>query len=338
MKTISIRALFGALLLVPGLAACGTSGADAPRSGADGARATGAVVTSCGTKVEVAAPPRHAVALEQNATEVMLSLGLADRMAGTSYQTDPVLPSLASAYAKVPVLAKQYPSHEATLAVEPDFLYSTLASAYADEAAGPRAGWKQLGVPAYLSAHDCEDPGKTPDEVRFDVVFDEIEDIAAVFGVQERGEKVVQGLRTRLDRAVAKTPKDLAAGTDVMWYYSGTSTPYIAGHGGLPSTVSALTGVANAFDDIDQKWPAGNWEEIAKRDPDVIVLADLTRGGDGDSAEAKKKFLRTNPVTSKLAAVRADRFVVVPGSAMDPSVRAVGLVEDFSAGLARVYG
>ncbi|MFJ3823371.1 ABC transporter substrate-binding protein [Streptomyces nodosus] len=335
MKTIRIKGLFGACLLLPGLAACGASNTASPGT-PDTARPSGTVTTSCGLSTRVPAPPERAVALEQNATEIMLSLGLADRMAGTSYQTDPVLPSLAAEYQKVPVLAKQYPSHEAVLAEEPDFLYSTLSSAYADEAAGPRAGWKKLGVPAYLSAHDCERPELTPGEVRFDAVFNEIEDIATVFGVEKRGEKTVKDLRVRLDRAVREAPKN--TGAKVMWYYSGTTTPYIAGHGGLPSTVSELVGVDNAFDDIHQKWPAGNWEKIAERDPDVIVLADLTRGGDGDSAEAKKRFLRSHPVTSQLDAVRHNRFIVVPGSAMDPSIRSVSLAEEVSKGLAALYG
>lgn len=335
MKTIPIRGLLGACLLLPGLAACGASGtASSGPSGA--ARPSGVVTTSCGLETRVSTPPQRAISLEQNATEIMLSLGLADRMAGTSYQTDPVLPSLAAEYKKVPVLAEQYPHHEAVLAKEPDFLYSTLSSAYADEAAGPRTDWKRLGVPAYLSAHDCENPELTPDEVRFDAVFNEIKDIAAVFGVQQRGEKTVKDLRVRLDRAVREAPKD--TGAKLMWYFSGTTTPYIAGHGGLPSTVSKMVGVDNAFDDIRQKWPAGSWEKIAERDPDVIVLADLTRGGDGDSAEAKKRFLRANPVASKLDAVRNNRFIVVPGSAMDPSIRSVSLAEAVSKGLTALYG
>ncbi|MFF3755380.1 ABC transporter substrate-binding protein [Streptomyces sp. NPDC002018] len=326
---------FASLLALTGLTACGGTDSTASPAGSTKARAA-ASLSSCGLDLDVSAPPKRAISLEQNATEIMLSLGLADRMVGTSYQTDPVLPSLGDQYEKVPVLAEQYANHESTLAEEPDFLYSTLSSAYADEAAGKRADWVSSHVPAYLSVHDCENPKLTPAEVTFDAIFDEIEDIADIFDVEQRGEKVVADLRKRLDRAVKDVPKN--TGASLMWFYSGTTTPYIAGHGGLPSTVSALVGVDNAFDDVRQKWPAGNWEEIAERDPDVIVLADLTRGGDGDSAESKKKFLRSNPVTSRLSAVRNDRFIVVPGSAMDPSVRGVGLVENVGKGLTDLYG
>ncbi|MFF2522747.1 ABC transporter substrate-binding protein [Streptomyces liangshanensis] len=330
-KTAASAAVTGALLA--GLVACGND--DRPAAAGDsentGGKTAAVRLKSCGLDLNVTRPPRRAVALEQNATEIMLALGLADRMVGTSYQTDPVLPELADAYAKVPVLAKQYPGHEAVLAKEPDFLYSTLSSAFAPEAAGERAGWASAGVPAYLSAHDCEQKGLTRKDVTFDAIFGEINDIATVFGVKDRGTKVVDGLRARLDRAVAAAPG--GPGRDIMWYYSGTRTPYVAGKGGLPSTISQLLGKKNTFDDVNQKWFAGGWEKIADRNPDVIVLADLTRGGDGDSAEAKKRFLRADPVTSKLDAVRHNRFVVVPGSAVDPSLRSVSAVEAVSKGL-----
>ncbi|UBU18331.1 ABC transporter substrate-binding protein [Nonomuraea gerenzanensis] len=292
-------------------------------------------VTSCGLPLEIQAPPRRAVAMEQNAAEIMLTLGLADRMAGTAYRTDPVLPELARSYAKVPVLAAQYPGREALLAAKPDFVYSMRASAYAPEAAGSRQDLAKLGVPAYLSANDCEDRALIPATAEFEAIFKEIDDLATVFGVRERGQAVVADLRRRLEAARRAAPAQLDA--DVMWYYSGTKAPAIAGDTGLPGTITRLLGARNAFADVEQQWPEGNWEEIAARDPDVIVLADLTRGGDGDSAEAKKRFLREDPVASKLTAVREDRFIVVPGSSVDPSIRAVTAVEQVGQGLTRLY-
>ena len=164
---------------------------------------------------------------------------------------------------------------------KPDFVYSMRASAYAPDAGGVRGVLAKLGIPAYLSSNDCEDPKLIPASVTFEGIFGEIGDIAKIFGVQDRGESVVAGLRERLDAA-----KDTArSGLDkkLMWYYSGTKTPAIAGRGGLPNTISGFLGVGNAFSDIAQQWSEGSWEKIAERDPDVIVLADLTRGGEGDS-------------------------------------------------------
>ncbi|WP_193318441.1 ABC transporter substrate-binding protein [Nonomuraea phyllanthi] len=286
--------------------------------------------------MEIPAVPRRAVAMEQNAAEIMLTLGLADRMAGTAYQTDPVLPALRESYDRVPVLARQYPGREALLAEKPDFVYSMRASAFAPEAAGARQDLAKLGIPAYLSSNDCENQADIPATAEFEAIFKEIGDIASIFGVPDRGRTVVAGLSERLEAAERSAPRDLDA--TVMWYYSGTRTPAIAGSTGLPATITALLGVRNAFADVARQWTEGSWEEIASRDPDVIVLADLTRGGDGDSAEAKKRFLREDPVASKLTAVKNDRFIVVPGSSVDPSVRSVTAVEQVGQGLARLYG
>ncbi|RAO56872.1 hypothetical protein PSN01_03293 [Micromonospora saelicesensis] len=329
MKTVFIKA---GLCLVLAAAGCSDGGATEPA--AQSHLATPVHLTNCGLPVSVIAPPQRAIALEQNATEIMLSLGLADRMVGTSYQTDPVLPDLRPAYEKVPVLAKLYPSREAVRAAAPDFVYSTYTSAYSPDAAGSRADLATLGVPAYLSEFACEKPADATQTVTFDGIFDEIRDVARVFGVPERADKLIRDQQSRLDAARGAAPTTASsAGPSLLWYYSGTSTPYVAGHGGVPDAISLLLGARNTFTDASQKWPAGNWEEIAKRNPEVIVLADLTRGGDGDSAQSKIDFLRRNPVTSKLDAVVAGRFVTVPGSSMDPSIRSVQAAELVGANL-----
>jgi iron complex transport system substrate-binding protein len=318
-------ALAAALLAAGSAAACGTAGS--PAAGTTAA----ATLTSCGMPLRVAAPPRRAVAMEQNATEMLLSLGLADRMAGTAYQTDPVLPHLRADYTSVPVLATLYPNREAVLAARPDFVYSTFTSAYGPEAAGPRAELGALGIPAYLSRFACEEPADGERAVSFDGILAEITEVGGVFGVADRAARLVADQRAR--RAAAVRDRAATAGTSLLWYYSGTRTPYVAGSGGVPAAIGAELGVTNVYGDAGQTWPAGSWELIAARNPDVIVLADLTRGGDGDSARAKRDFLRSHPVTAQLDAVRNDRFITVSGSAMDPSVRSVAALEQVGAGL-----
>ncbi|MFI5844018.1 ABC transporter substrate-binding protein [Catenuloplanes sp. NPDC051500] len=317
MKTIVISA---ALLVTLGV----TAGC-AENNGTDAA----ATLTSCGLPLTVAAPPQRALTLEQNATEILLTLGLADRMIGTSYQTDPVLPELTAAYDSVPVLARLYPNREAVLAAKPDFVYSTFTSGFAPDAAGPRADLQTLGVPAYLSRFACEDPATGETAAGFDGLLAEVTEIAGIFGVAGRGAEIVADQRARL----AATAGTGSADTDLLWYYSGTTTPYVAGRNGVPAAIGAHLGVRNAYGDATSAWPAGSWEEIAQRDPDVIVLADLTRGGDGDSAASKMDFLRTNPVTRELAAVKAGRFITVSGSSMDPSIRSITAAEQVAAGL-----
>ena len=70
---------------------------------------------------EIAQAPEKAVSMSQATTEMMLALGLADRMAGTAFLEEEIYEPLAEEYAKVPVLAEKWPSYEDFMAAEPDF-------------------------------------------------------------------------------------------------------------------------------------------------------------------------------------------------------------------------
>jgi iron complex transport system substrate-binding protein len=331
MRTI----LIPVTALVAVLAGCATtpsaaSGADTPASGA-------VTLTSCGLDLTVPSFPERAVTLEQGATELLLALGLGDRMTGTSYLTDAVAPEYADAYAAVPVLADQYPTAEQLREADPDFVYSMRASAFAPDAVGGRAELVDLGVPAYLSANDCEDPDLIADEVGFDQIFAEVTDLAAVFGVEERGADLVADQRAVLEQVRAAASD--AGGLDVAWIYSTVNgAPIVAGNAGLPQTLTELAGATNAFADLDAQWTETSWDQIAQRDPDVLVLADLSRGLAGDSAADKTATLRADAVTAQLSAVQADRLVAIPATEMDPSVRSIDALATLSAALVGYAG
>lgn len=335
MRTILIPTAASGAVLVAALAGCAAPGASAGAAPSDAA--DGVTVTSCGLDVTVTAPPERAVTLEQGATELLLALGLGDRMAGTAYLTDAVDPAYAEDYAAVPVLADQYPTAEQLRETAPDFVYSMRASAFAADAVGERAELADLGVPAYLSANDCEDPALVAHEVGFDQIFAEVTDLAALFGVEDRGADLVADQRAVLDEVAAAAPD--AGGLDVAWIYSTINgAPIVAGSAGLPQTLTELAGASNAFDDLDAQWAETSWDAIAQRDPDVLVLADLSRGLAGDSAADKTAQLRADAVTAQLSAVRDDRLVAIPATEMDPSVRSIDALSTLSGALVGFAG
>ena len=319
-------------MLAVALAGCAaTPAADAGTPAADAV-----TLTSCGLDLTVATPPERAVTLEQGATELLLALGLGEKVAGTAYLTDAVAPAYADAYAAVPVLADQYPTAEQLRETAPDFVYSMRASAFAPDAVGARAELVDLGVPSYLSANDCEDPDLIADEAGFGTLFAEITDLAAVFGVEDRGAELVAEQQAVLDDVASAAP---AADLDVAWIYSTINgAPVVAGNAGLPQTLTELAGAGNAFDDLDAQWAETSWDAIAQRDPDVLVLADLSRGLAGDSAEDKAATLRGNAVTAELSAVRADRLVAIPATELDPSVRSIDALATLSDALVEYAG
>ncbi|MEU6390820.1 ABC transporter substrate-binding protein [Streptomyces sp. NPDC046939] len=328
--------LAGAFLLT----ACGSGGAG-PAGTAKGADAA-VTLDNCGAKVRVAHTPRRAVALDQGAAEIMLSLGLADRMAGTATWTDPVLKGLEKANAQVPRLADRYPSFEKVLDAEPDFVAASFQYTLGKGGVAPREKFGELGVPAYLSPSDCagKDNSGDGDGVRtsaltMDTVYGEIRDLARIFDVRERGEKLVARLKSRVAEARAGVD---GHGVSVLYWFANSDSPYMAGCCGAPGIVTKELGVRNVFDDTREEWPQINWETVADRDPDVLVIGDLTRRSQSaESAAQKIGFLESDPVTRNMTAVRKERYVLLSGQALNPTIRTVEGVEKVAAAL-REFG
>jgi iron complex transport system substrate-binding protein len=120
------------------------------------------------------------------------------------------------------------------------------------------------------------------------------------------------------------TEATVTADTDIAFWFSDIRTPYMAGCCGAPGIITSTIGGRNVFADTTDEWPQVSWEAVAARDPDVLVLADLSRRTiEGDSLATKIEFLESHPVTARLTAVRQKRYVVVNGADLNPSIRTV---------------
>ncbi|MGW0470515.1 ABC transporter substrate-binding protein [Streptomyces coeruleorubidus] len=306
--------------------------------------ATKAAVTldNCGREVRVQAAPQHAVSLNQGTTEILLSLGLADRLAGTATWTDPVMKGLAKANAKVPRISDNNPSFERVLDADPDFVAASFVSTLGKGGVATREQFEKLGVPTYVSPSDCagKDNSGGGDGARakalgIDTIYGEVRDLATVFGVQERGDKLVTSLQRRMARATRGVD---ASDVTLLYWFANSESPYMAGCCGAPGIITRALGAKNVFDDTHEEWPQINWETVAERDPDVLVIGDLTRKSQTAESAAKKiAFLESDPVTRNMDAVRHKRYVLLSGQSMNPTIRTVEGVEKVAAGL-REFG
>ncbi|GAA1517567.1 ABC transporter substrate-binding protein [Nocardioides humi] len=328
-------ALLSGVLLLGALTACGsddTAGSDRPSTGSPAEGAAYPVeVANCEVDVTVEKPVERAIAVNQPALELLLALGLGDRMAGYAISDDSVLPQLEAERAKVEPFSTEFPSFETVLDREPDLVYTTFDYTFTDEGIADRDRFTELGVPTYQSPSECTgQDAHQQDALELQDQYDEIEEVARLFGVPERGAELIADLQ---QRTAAAKPASGAEDVTLAWWYAATKTPYIAGCCGAPGLMTRAVGAANAFEDSDQYWPEIGWESLLDRDPTVLVLADLGRGGDGDSAQDKIAFLESDPVASQLTAVREKRYIVLDGTTMDPSIRNVDGIEELAAGL-----
>lgn len=293
----------------PSISASGVSvGAVVPES--DGHPLT---IENCGLRITYDRAPEKAVTLNQGATEVMLALGLEDRMVGTAYLDDPEIdPQFAEVYKKIPVIAEKTPTLEQFLATGADFAYASYGGVFSDKYTKERTALLEDGIRTYVSEDDCRRGEKTA----WDQVWLEIKDIANIFGVPDRAKQIVQSQEQDL-KAIKKESPGKNAKT--LWWDSKTDTPFVGGSAGGPQLIMDAVGLKNVFEDQQQNWFDTTWEAVAEADPDWIVVIDAS----WDPAEDKITYISNDPALKDMRAVKEKKFLKVPFSKTTPGVMLV---------------
>ena len=289
-------------------------------------------VENCGKALTFTQAPQRAVTIGQAGTEMLYALGLGDRLVGTSLWFDQVQPEYAAQNAKVERLADNEPSFEAVLAKRPQLVAVQFEWMVGPQGAvGTREQFHDLNIPTYLLPSDCEgkDNLKGADGTRletFDIasVYKSVRQLAEIFDVTARGDALVEQYKARLAQAVIRARqhpgKDVSA---VVWFSSAdlASDPFVAGKKGVADFMLSTLGIHNVVES-NEEWPTVGWETLARANPSLIVIARMDRRRfPADDYEKKLAFLKTDPVTRNMDAVKNDRIVVLDADAMQASTR-----------------
>lgn len=320
------------------LAACSASSAPATGNAADSSSSSGATASSgtstsattypltldsCGFEVTVDSAPQRVLTIKSSTTEMLLALGLSDRIAATAFLDGPVPEWLTDAAegndAVTSPLSTQAPGAEAVTEVEPDLVYAGWESNLTAESAGDRGTLATLGVASYVSPSACKGEAYMPDPLTFDDVFADITEVGTIFDVQASAAELVAQQRAELE-AVVPDERGLTA----LWYSSGTDIPYVGAGIGAPQMIMEAAGLTNVAVDVHDTWTPFGWEDVVAADPDVIVLVDAA----WNTADSKIAMLEENPATANLNAVQEQRYVVIPFAGTEAGVRNVSAVSD----------
>ncbi|TFC58740.1 putative F420-0 ABC transporter substrate-binding protein [Cryobacterium sp. TMB1-7] len=306
-----------AVLLLAGCASGSTAAAPAPSASAGDAGAFPVSVENCGTTLTLEAAPERIVTIKSNTTELLLALGLGERIVGSAFLDGPLPASLADAGADLNVISDFVPGQEAVLALTPDFIYGGWESNFSAEGVGERAALTDLGIGSYVSPAACKGDAM-PDPLTFETVFAEIDEAGALFGVPDAAAELVAEQEAELAALEPAT-----GDTTALWYSSGTDTPYVGAGIGSPQLIMDAAGLTNIFADVQDTWTSAGWESVVAANPSVIVLVDAT----WNTADSKIANLKANAATAGLDAVVNDRYIVVPFAATEAGIRNVEAAE-----------
>lgn len=324
LRGAALRTAAVALSAIMLTAGCGSSDtAQDAKAAASSPKGFPVTIDNCGVKATYDRPPSRVVTIHQHPAELMLSLGLKDRMVGTAFPDSDVLPALKKDYEAVPELAAKEPSFEKILDTEPDLVYGGYGSAFDENEGRSREAFADAGIDTYLNREYC---GKK--QVTMKDTYDEIRTVGKIFGVSDRAAELTADLQSRVDKAataVADEPQ-----VPVFVYDSGDKTAFTAGGKSLGTELIRLAGGKNVFADLDDVFGDVSWEQVVERKPEVIAIYDYADAG---SVEQKKKFLLAQPALADVPAIRNKRFVVLPLTATLVGVRSAYAVEDLARGL-----
>lgn len=301
-------------------------------------------LTNCGVDLTFDGAPDSVVTAGQAATEILYSLGLGDKVTGTSVWFTEILPEFQEENAGVERLADNDPSFEAVVAKKPG-----LVAVQYEWHIGPqgivatREQFADLGIPTYILPADCWNKDNTSgsDGTRtamfeMESVYAGVTELSRIFDVPEKGEALVADLKLREAAAIEKARAlDLPDASAVFWFSSAEMDvdPYVAGRKGPPGYMMEALGLRNVIES-DEEWPTVSWETIARANPSVIVLARMDRRRfEADDVEKKLEFLKSDPVASQMDAVRNGRVVILDGHSMDPSIRNIWALETLADAL-----
>ena len=292
------------------------------------AAAAPVTVRSCDRDVTVDRPPRRAVSHGSNLTEMMLALGLEDRMAGYIGRPERML-KIADRFPAVTRLRSLhagYANLEVFLAEEVDFLFAGWSY-------GMRVGGEvtpeslgAFGIPVYELTESCVRIGRR-EKASLDFLYRDLTDLAAVFDVAPRAAALIAQYRRRIDAVEAAVSARTAAPPSVFVYDSGERLAQTAGGFSMPQAIIEAAGGENIVAEVESSWVRVGWESVVDRNPDAVLIVDYGEV----TADQKIAFMKDNPAFAFVTAVAKDRFLVLSYDEMTPGPRNIGAVEKVAA-------
>ncbi|QPQ28988.1 ABC transporter substrate-binding protein [Lysinibacillus sp. JNUCC 51] len=208
-----------------------------------------------GVEVEFAAVPKTIVSLQPSNTEILFSLGVGDKIVGaTKYDS---YPEEAQKIERVSDSTKF--NSERILALKPDVVIAYTTGVKDDENLNALKGLEDSGIKVFA----------IQSAKSFDDVYGDIQQIATVMGIKDKGDKLNEDIKGKIADVQAKV-KDVKEPKNIYLEISPKPDIYTAGSGTFQQEILNAANVNNVFADL-QSWAKVSEEDVIAKNPDVIL-------------------------------------------------------------------
>ncbi|MED4553454.1 cobalamin-binding protein [Lysinibacillus capsici] len=242
------------LLLALVLAGCGTAedtkNKDASQDTQQAEKTSYKVTDDRGVEIEFNEVPKTVVSLQPSNTEILFALGVGNKIVGaTEYDT---YPEEAQKIERVSDTMNF--NSERIIALKPDVVIAYTI--------GDKDALKPLedaGIKVFV----------IQSATTFDDVYGDIEQIAAVMDVADKGNKLNEEIKAKIAEVQTKV-KDVKTPKNVYLEVSPKPDIYTAGSSTFQQEILDAANVNNVFSDLNS-WAKVNEEDVIAKNPDVIL-------------------------------------------------------------------
>ena len=223
-------------------------------------------VDSCNRTVTFDSPPQRAISNDVNLTEMMLVLGLSDKMVGytgiSGWKT--LDEEMRLGVKQLPELSPKYPTKEVLVGADADFFFAGWNYGMKVGGEVTPETLKPFGINVYELTESCIHI-MTKKKVSMDDMYNDLLNLGLIFQIENRAKKLVDAYRSDLKKFTQKL--ESIPTKKVFVYDSGEDTPFTAGRYAMPTALIEAAGGINIMDDFQKSWGTVTWEEVIDRNP-----------------------------------------------------------------------
>lgn len=256
--------------------------------------------------------PQRVVCLNMQMTEMMLKLGLGEKVIYTCYTNAAPIPDIKVEFEQIPLLSEKYPTTEVLVGAEPDLVLGQRFG-FTDEKAGSVETLASHGIMAYVSE------GTLATEEKVENIYADLEDLGRIFRVEDRATILIQEMQDKID-SIAQKLADVTEEDRVKVFVvdSFKENEIFTSAKSMETEVIKLAGGINVCEnDSDEQWYYTSTETLIDKNPDVILCNTYSSVKAEDTIAA----IKANPALANVSAVKNNRFIITDLQDVNESVR-----------------
>lgn len=248
-------------------------------------------------------PPERVVCMETQIAQVMLALGLEEKIVGVAKSVGNVSDKYLDTFNSLELLADDgYPSKEIVINADPDMIIGW-GSAFSEKNLGSVNDWIDKGIHTYAMENTVASKVTGPRTV--ERIYIDIKNLGMIFNVEDRAEELIADMKARakvIDEATsALDDTNRVKVLTIQMVYENE----FFGRSDKDLTTDLIR-IAGGIS-LDREFGKQSMENIIDLNPDVMLIIDRT----DSRAEDKIAALKSNSALKNVRAIKNNRFVPV---------------------------